>query len=51
MGHLSGAFWGMVVGIVLLKAGLVDCEGWDVFALWIKRRKPRSGRAGPSPGA
>ena len=39
LGHLSGAFWGMVVGIILLKAGLVDCEGWDLFALWKKRRK------------
>ena len=33
MGHLSGAFWGTVVGLVMLKAGLVDCEGWDVFSL------------------
>jgi len=39
LGHLSGAFWGAVVAIVLLKAGLVDCEGWDLFALWKKRRK------------
>ena len=39
LGHLSGAFWGAVVAIVLVKAGLVDCEGWDLFALWKKRRK------------
>jgi membrane associated rhomboid family serine protease len=39
MGHLSGAFWGTVVAIVLLKARLVDCEGWDLFSLWAKRRK------------
>ncbi len=39
LGHLSGAFWGTVVAVVLLKAGLVDCEGWDLFALWQKRRK------------
>ncbi len=39
MGHLSGAFWGAVVGIVLLKSRLVDCEGWDLFSLWAKRRK------------
>jgi membrane associated rhomboid family serine protease len=38
MGHLSGAFWGTVVALVLLKAGLVDCEGWDVFSLWTKRK-------------
>lgn len=39
LGHLSGAFWGLVVGIVLLKLRLVDCENWDVFSLWAKRRK------------
>jgi membrane associated rhomboid family serine protease len=39
IGHLSGAFWGAVVAIALLKAGLVDCEGWDLFALWAKRKK------------
>jgi len=39
MGHLSGAFWGTVVAVFLLKAGLVDCEGWDVFSLWAKRRQ------------
>ena len=38
MGHLSGAFWGTVVALVMLKAGLVDCEGWDVFSLWAKRK-------------
>ena len=39
MGHLSGAFWGGVVAIALLKLGLVDCEGWDVFSLWARNRK------------
>lgn len=39
MGHLSGALWGAVVAVALLKAGLVDCEGWDLFALWAKRRR------------
>lgn len=39
LGHLSGAFWGSVVAIALLKAGLVDCEGWDVFSLWARNRK------------
>lgn len=37
MGHLSGAFWGMVVAVALLKARLVDCEGWDLFTLWSRR--------------
>ncbi len=39
MGHLSGAFWGGVVAIILLKAGLVDCEEWDVFSVWARNRK------------
>jgi membrane associated rhomboid family serine protease len=39
LGHLSGAFWGLVVGVALLKGGLVDCEGWDLFSLWSKNRK------------
>jgi membrane associated rhomboid family serine protease len=39
MGHLSGAFWGAVVAIALFKAGLVDCEGWDLFSLRKKRAK------------
>lgn len=39
MGHLSGAFWGSVVAVVLLKTNLVDCEGWDVFSLLAKRRR------------
>jgi membrane associated rhomboid family serine protease len=39
LGHLSGACWGIVVAVTLLKAGLVDCEGWDVFSLWTKRKK------------
>ena len=39
LGHLSGAFWGTIVAIALVKAGLVDCEGWDLFALWKKRQK------------
>jgi membrane associated rhomboid family serine protease len=39
LGHLSGALWGAVVGVGLLKAGLVDCEGWDLFSLGAKRRK------------
>jgi membrane associated rhomboid family serine protease len=39
LGHLSGAFWGAVVAVALLKAKLVDCEDWDLFSLWAKRRK------------
>jgi len=39
MGHLSGAFWGTLLAIVIFKAGWVDCEGWDVFSLATKRRQ------------
>jgi hypothetical protein len=38
LGHLSGGFWGAVLAIILLKAGWVDCEGWDLFALREKRK-------------
>ena len=30
--HLMGAVLGGIVGIVMLKCGMVDCEGWDVFS-------------------
>lgn len=39
MGHLSGAFWGLAVGLAMLKLGWVDCEGWDIFSLMKKRRE------------
>jgi membrane associated rhomboid family serine protease len=40
--HISGAAWGLVVGIALVKLGWVDCEGWDVFSLAKKRKALRS---------
>ena len=39
--HISACLWGLVVGVLLLKTGLVDCEGWDVFSLLRKRRALR----------
>ena len=36
MGHLSGAFWGAVMAVLLLKARQVDCEGWDLFSVWAR---------------
>ncbi len=39
LGHLSGAFWGTVIAVGFLKAGWVDCEGWDIFSLAAKRRQ------------
>lgn len=37
VGHLVGAFWGAAIGIAMLKLGWVDCENWDLFALWSGR--------------
>jgi membrane associated rhomboid family serine protease len=39
LGHLSGATWGTMLAILLLKAKLVDCEEWDVFSLWAKHKQ------------
>jgi len=39
LGHLSGAFWGAVLAVAMLKANLVDCEEWDIFTVWAKWRK------------
>lgn len=39
--HISGACWGVVAGVLLLKARWVDCEGWDVFSLAARRRALR----------
>ncbi len=32
--HLTGFVLGLPFGIVLLKRGVVDCEGWDAFNVW-----------------
>jgi membrane associated rhomboid family serine protease len=37
--HVLGAAVGLPIGIVLVKRGLVDCEGWDIFSL--KNREPK----------
>lgn len=39
MGHLSGALWGAVLAVGMLKANLVDCEEWDIFTVWSRWRK------------
>lgn len=39
--HISGAFWGLLGGTLLVRARWVDCEGWDVFSLLGKRRALR----------
>jgi membrane associated rhomboid family serine protease len=35
--HLAGALPGFAVATIMLKLGLVDCENWDVFAVWQDR--------------
>lgn len=35
--HLMGAGVGFAVGVVMLKKGWVDCEGWDLFSVWAGR--------------
>src|SRR5262245_61743346 len=42
--HLIGAAVGLPVGVILLKKGLVDCEGWDIFSRRQKRLRPWTGR-------
>jgi membrane associated rhomboid family serine protease len=37
--HLMGAAIGFPLGVVLLRRGAVDCEGWDIFSL--RDGKPR----------
>jgi hypothetical protein len=37
--HLLGAAVGFPLGIILLKRGDVDCEGWDLFSL--RNGRPR----------
>lgn len=32
--HLLGFAVGAPIGIVMLKKGWVDCEGWDLFSVW-----------------
>jgi membrane associated rhomboid family serine protease len=32
--HLGGFLLGVPVAVLLLKSGVVDCEGWDFFHVW-----------------
>lgn len=32
--HVLGALIGFPLGILLLRRGVVDCEGWDMFHVW-----------------
>jgi len=37
--HTTGAIWGGIVGVVMLKRGWVDCEHWDIFSVWAGRHQ------------
>jgi len=32
--HVAGALLGFPLAVVMLKRGMVDCEGWDMFRVW-----------------
>jgi hypothetical protein len=51
LGHLTGGLLGLAAGAALFKARLVDCEGWDVFAIWKKgaEKKAAIWRGGEPP--
>jgi hypothetical protein len=38
--HATGAILGGIVGVAMFKMNMVDCEDWDIFAVW-------SGNYGP----
>ena len=35
--HLLGAVAGVVVAVIMLRMGWVDCENWDLFSVWAGR--------------
>jgi membrane associated rhomboid family serine protease len=47
-GHLLGGLVGLALGVLLLRRGLVDCEGWDCFHVW-RGAQPSSILAGETP--
>jgi hypothetical protein len=51
--HLDGAIFGAIFGVALLKLHWVDCEGWDLFAVWGGREgrwaKPKDAPKLPPP--
>ncbi len=32
--HAGGMLFGAIAGVLLLKSGTVDCEGWDLFSIY-----------------
>ena len=32
--HIAGVVIGFPLGVIMLKRGVVDCEGWDMFHVW-----------------
>lgn len=44
--HLSGAGFGIAVGILFVNMKWVDCEGWDLFTLWNRSQPVKKTRSG-----
>lgn len=32
--HMAGLLFGFPLGVVMLRTGVIDCEGWDLFHVW-----------------
>lgn len=47
--HLTGALCGLPLGILFLRQGWVDCEGWDWFSRAQRRRQRGPAPAGSMP--
>jgi membrane associated rhomboid family serine protease len=43
LGHATGAATGFVLGTAMLKLKLVDCEGWDLYAVMARRQGDKPG--------
>lgn len=50
--HLMGAALGGLLGVVMLKRKLVDCENWDLFSVWRGEYGPdaKENELAPTPG-
>jgi hypothetical protein len=46
--HLIGAAAGLPLGVLMLRRGWVDCEGWDWFSRRAHRTQPTSAKDRPS---
>jgi membrane associated rhomboid family serine protease len=42
LAHLTGGLFGLGAGVAMLKASLVDCEGWDAFTRFRKHAEHKA---------